>query len=911
MAIRRFSSRTCRLDQSFLAEQLQGARSYRRIAGYFTSSLFEVAHEWLESVADVRIVCNVDLAPEDLKIAQLREARMLGRWNERSIEAESLLNRERYQLLDAFLAKRGQVIRVAPDSVCGFVHGKAGVIERSDGRKLGFMGSMNETRHGWQRHYEILWEDDSPDGVAWIEAEFEYLWNAARPLPEAVCREVRRRGRRFEVPLPEIEAEDSLAPAALIESPLYREGMALQPWQQGFVTECLRHYNDHGQVRLLLADEVGLGKTLSLGTAALTLCLLSEKTARRRKPVVIFAPATLCEQWQTEMIDKLGIPCARWHSSRKVWLDPDERAISPSGPEHVARCPLRIGIVSTGLMVQPSKEKELLTGLTFDLVILDEAHKARSRQGYGQNAGEPNELLAFMLAIANRADHVLLGTATPIQTQAEDLWDLIRVLHRGSSGFVLGNELATWHNPARVLPILSGEQHVAELNYGWQLLRSPLPTMESTNEPNARRLFRNLREDLGLPRKEHLAGALPLLSTDLRDDLETELERVIDGASFFQRENPFVRHVVLRKRATLEDQGLLDKIAVNIHPEEGLVADRHRFNALFQGIALRTTPDFDRAYEEARAFGRVLAKGGKGGGFMKNLMEQRVCSSVVAGINTAAVLLEGRQVHEATEDVEADLAIQTDAERAALETLIAALQAMKADPKLQAIRYYLRDEGWLSLGCIIFSQYYDTARWVADSLAAELPGEIIGLYAGADRSRLYRDGQAVGIAREALKRMVADHDIRLMVATDAACEGLNLQTLGTLINVDLPWNPTRLEQRIGRIKRFGQARSTVDMLNLVHQGTVDETVYERLSERMRNRYDLFGGLPDTIKDDWIDDLETLGEKMDQYIEERRQATGFDLRYNDTIRSTADAWRDCAAVLSRRDLDNLMRQGWGG
>ncbi len=911
MAIRRFSSRTCRLDQSFLAEQLQGARSYRRIAGYFTSSLFEVAHEWLESVADVRIVCNVDLAPEDLKIAQLREARMLGRWNERSIEAESLLNRERYQRLDAFLAKRGQVIRVAPDSICGFVHGKAGVIERSDGRKLGFMGSMNETRHGWQRHYEILWEDDSPDGVAWIEAEFEYLWNAARPLPEAVCREVRRRGRRFEVPLPEIEAEDSLAPAALIESPLYREGMALQPWQQGFVTECLRHYNDHGQVRLLLADEVGLGKTLSLGTAALTLCLLSEKTARRRKPVVIFAPATLCEQWQTEMIDKLGIPCARWHSSRKVWLDPDERAISPSGPEHVARCPLRIGIVSTGLMVQPSKEKELLTGLTFDLVILDEAHKARSRQGYGQDAGEPNELLAFMLAVANRADHVLLGTATPIQTQAEDLWDLIRVLHRGSSGFVLGNELATWHNPARVLPILNGEQHIAELNYGWQLLRSPLPTMESTNEPNARLLFRNLREDLGLHRKEHLAGALPLLSTDLRDDLETELERVIDGASFFQRENPFVRHVVLRKRATLEAQGLLDKIAVNIHPEEGLVADRHRFNALFQGIALRTTLDFDRAYEEARAFGRVLAKRGKGGGFMKNLMEQRVCSSVVAGINTATVLLEGRQVHEETEDVEADLAIQTDAERAALETLIAALQAMKADPKLQAIRYYLKDEGWLSLGCIIFSQYYDTARWVADSLAAELPGEIIGLYAGADRSRLYRDGQAVGIAREALKRMVADHDIRLMVATDAACEGLNLQTLGTLINVDLPWNPTRLEQRIGRIKRFGQARSTVDMLNLVHQGTVDETVYERLSERMRNRYDLFGGLPDTIKDDWIDDLETLGEKMDQYIEERRQATGFDLRYNGTIRSTADAWRDCAAVLSRRDLDNLMRQGWGG
>lgn len=122
---------------------------------------------------------------------------------------------------------------------------------------------------------------------------------------------------------------------------------------------------------------------------------------------------------------------------------------------------------------------------------------------------------------------------------------------------------------------------------------------------------------------------------------------------------------------------------------------------------------------------------------------------------------------------------------------------MDDDPKLRAIRYYLNEQGWLALGCIIFSQYYDTARWVADALAAEHPGETIGLYAGADRSRLYRDGQVVGIAREELKRRVADHDIRIMVATDAACEGLNLQTLGTLINVDLPWNPTRLEQRIG------------------------------------------------------------------------------------------------------------------
>ena len=157
--------------------------------------------------------------------------------------------------------------------------------------------------------------------------------------------------------------------------------------------------------------------------------------------------------------------------------------------------------------------------------------------------------------------------------------------------------------------------------------------------------------------------------------------------------------------------------------------------------------------------------------------------------------------------------------------------------------------------------------------------------------------------------MVAEHEIRIMVATDAACEGLNLQTLGTLINIDLPWNPTRLEQRIGRIKRFGQAREKVDMLNLVNEQTVDEKVYDRLSERMRDRYNLFGSLPDTIKDEWIEDIETLGEKMDEYINAQKEATGFDLRYTSTMEPSEKDWRDCSEVLSRRDLAGLMSKGW--
>ena len=911
MGIRRFSSRTHRLDASFLLQHLAVARSYKRIAGYFTSSLFEVAGEALEHIPEVKIVCNVDIHPDDLKVAQLRESKMLGRWNERGLEAEALLNRERYRRLDAFLAKHGQAVRVAPDEICGFVHGKAGVITLADGSRLGFIGSMNETRSGWQRHYEILWEDESPEGVAWIEEEFDFLWNAAKPLPKAVIREVHRRGYRREIEFIEIDDDESLAPAALIESPLYREGQQLQPWQQGFLTECLRHQRLYGTVRLLLADEVGLGKTLSLAAAALTLCLLADKENGSRRPVVIFAPATLTEQWQTEMLDKLGIPTARWDTVGKVWLDANERVLSPVGREQIVHCPFRIGIVSTGLMMRDSLEKQHLLGMRFGIVILDEAHKARTRQGFGREAGMPNELLAFMREIAARADHVLLGTATPIQTNPSDLWDLLGILHQGAGRFVLGHDLAPWHRPAEVLDILAGRVEVESLTHAWELLRSPLPCMESTDEPRARRLFSAIRQDLGLQNGEWQTNrALADLTEETREILEEELERRISGATLFQRENPLVRHVVLRKRQQLEDAHLLARVGVDVHPEREKVSEQRFFDGLFEGKALRTSEDFRQAYGEARAFGKALAKRGKGSGFMKNLMEQRICSSVHAGLATARRLLQGDAEYDECEEQEVDLKVEVGEEREVLQRLITRLERLQVDPKMEAVVHFLDKEKWLGLGVIIFSQYYDTAKWLADSLAARYPEEAVGLYAGAGRSRLYQRGDSVSVERETLKRMVAEHQIRVMVATDAACEGLNLQTLGTLINVDLPWNPTRLEQRIGRIKRFGQRRGSVDMLNLVFEQTVDEKIYERLSERMKNRYDLFGSLPDTIKDEWIDDIEKLGERLDEYINAQKKATGFDLRYTSTMMPPDRDWREFTEVLSRRDIVDLMNASWG-
>src|SRR6056297_2655323 len=240
-AINRYSSRTHRLDRTILARHLKDAARYHRIAGYFTSSLFEIAAEDLEGVDDVLIVCNSDVQAADIKIARVREAKLLGRLNSQAVEVDALLNKPRYQWLYDFLTRHPDAIRVAPDEFCGFVHGKAGVIWKKDGARIGFIGSMNETRSGWQKNYEILWEDQSPEGIDWIEEEFAALWKKAVPLPRVIVQEIGRRARRVEIELGEQENEESVAPAALVESPMYREGLSLQPWQRAFVIESVKH----------------------------------------------------------------------------------------------------------------------------------------------------------------------------------------------------------------------------------------------------------------------------------------------------------------------------------------------------------------------------------------------------------------------------------------------------------------------------------------------------------------------------------------------------------------------------------------------------------------------------------------------------------------------------------------------
>lgn len=898
--LRRFSSRRQRLDHAFLNEKLKGARAYRRIAGYFRSSIFELVGEEIAQIPKVQVVCNSELDVADVVVAKhARETALKERWNEAAPEVEALLHRDRYRRLHALLTSGRVEIRVVPkDRV--FIHGKAGVIEQADGTKTCFLGSINETKSAFAQNYEILWEDPSPEGVAWVEEEFAALWEDAYPLPDAIVEEIERIAERIEIRF-EDAAPAALPGAALAEAPIYRGGEQLQPWQRSFVTTFLEHRETYGKARLLLADEVGVGKTLSLAASALVSALLEDG------PVLILCPATLTLQWQVELADKLGIPSAVWSSTKKVWLDSRGHEIRTRGAEDIARCPAQIAIVSTGLIFHDSAERQHLLERKYGTVVLDEAHRARRRGGLGKREQEPNNLLDFMLKIGSRTRHLLLGTATPLQTEVHELWDLLRILNNGAD-FVLGREIfGRWADFEKALPLVKGDENPPDEREAWEWIRNPLPPAREHPLFETLRLGLCVPDDrfftdrgfgsLGYPEKQALGGAL--------------------APDFLREHNPIVRHTVLRRRRPLEQAGLLERVGVEVHPDPNAPPGTYR-GVAFDGLGLVTNHPFDLAYQAAEAFTEVLRQRTKAAGFMKTMLLQRICSSFASGRSTAEKMRRRELMddEETPRDLGGILEGLTGEEAGFLDTIVEELSRPEArDPKTAGVRYFLtehRIEGktWLEHGCIVFSQYYDTVRALAADLAQALPGEPVAIYAGAGKSGIHRDGDFASVEREEIKAAVREHEIRLLIATDAACEGLNLQTLGTMINVDLPWNPSRLEQRLGRIKRFGQRRLTVDMLNLVYHDTQDERVYAALSRRMKDRYDIFGSLPDTIDDEWIENIERLEEMMDKYLHLRKQARdAFEIRYERKVDPDKDRWELCARVLSRRDIVDKLSTPW--
>ena len=155
--------------------------------------------------------------------------------------------------------------------------------------------------------------------------------------------------------------------------------------------------------------------------------------------------------------------------------------------------------------------------------------------------------------------------------------------------------------------------------------------------------------------------------------------------------------------------------------------------------------------------------------------------------------------------------------------------------------------------------------------------------------------------------MVLHRELRLLVGTDAASEGLNLQSLGCVINLDLPWNPTRLEQRKGRVQRSGQRFDEVCMLNLRYRDSIEDHVHAVISQRLKSVYDMFGAVPETIDDVWI--AAALGNMPEAQAILSRTPTEnpFHIRYSRDVQPVV--WPRSSRVLSRAARVEALKKGW--
>ena len=903
--VRRFSSRRHRLDESFLVERLRGALAYDRIAGYFNASLLEVVGEELEAIeGPVRMVCNSALQPADVLTA--RAAQMAVRQSWTGSHPEDLLQgsggagaRERFRRLYALLTSGKLQVRVLPDEAFGLIHGKAGVITLADGSRTTYMGSANETRSAWQLNYELIWEDASLEAVTWVQEEFDALWGSpyAVPLAEAVVLDIKRLTGRRVVVLDEwaVEPGDGTPAAAIIEAPVYRREVGLWDHQKYFVKMAFdAHRGPSGKARFVLADQVGLGKTLQLAMSAQLIALTGSK------PILVICPKPLRWQWQDEMRDLLNMPSAVWDGRR--WVDEQGYEYPAVGVEGIRKCPRRVGIISAGLISSGSEAAQHLLNMSYDCVILDEAHHARRRnlgEKRDKESPDPNNLLRYMYDLATHTKSLLLATATPVQLRPIEAWDLLDVLSQGDES-VLGNSYSRWRNAAAALDLVMGNSRlpVNEVER-WEWTRNPLPPKTEHRD------FEILRRRLNLHDNQVVVpgDALTRLNPPDRQRLSALFPSLVES------HNPFIRRIVRRTRQQLETQidpeshePLLRPIAVELHGEG-------------ENEAIRLPVYLRQAYELAEEFCQLLGERMKGSGFLKTLLLRRVGSSVHAGMLTAQRMLDGWTDTEAEDENDGEengpasyeQKTLTPEERALLQRFVAALEVNRErDPKVEVVIKCLRDWGWLDLGCIVFSQYRDSMRWLAEQLTEEFPEEPIALYSGPAASGIMQGGRWTSMSREVIKQMVRRGELRLMLGTDAASEGLNLQRLARLINLDLPWNPTRLEQRKGRIQRIGQVHDTVHIYNMRYKDSVEDRVHQLLSDRLQGIYGLFGQIPDVLEDAWVEVALGEIEQAKKVIDALPEMHPFELRYTHVEKVD---WETCTEVLDADEKWRVLSQGW--
>ena len=532
---------------------------------------------------------------------------------------------------------------------------------------------------------------------------------------------------------------------------------------------------------VLLADEVGLGKTIEAGLA------ICQSWAERRRKVLVICPASIRKQWALELQEKFHLPT--------IVLDAKNyRAVTGNG--HPAPF-ITNEIVICSMHFASSRSGEI-RAVPWDLVVIDEAHKLRNAYRESNKMGQD-----IRWALADKRK--ILLTATPLQNSLLELYGLATLIDE----YIFGD-----------LP--SFRTRYANTGGDVGDLRDRLRSFTS------RTLRRQVVEYIKYTERRLITR--PFKPTEQEHKLYEAISK------YLQRPDCYALPIRQRHLITLLVRKVLASSSQAVAGTLEIMRDRL--------IGLR-----EELKSQAGVVDRVIREEDINDDLLDELLEDQ---------EDAAIESENQAAEEQSPLPEIDPS-KLDAEIAELDDYIRWARSIGVDTKTRALLKALEIgfEEIKKLGglqkAVIFTESCRTQAYLKDFLESNgYAGKIVtfnGTNGGDEALTIYNrwaetnkdsgrvsGSRAVDI-RTALIEHFRDH-ASIFIGTEAAAEGINLQFCSLVINFDLPWNPQRIEQRIGRCHRYGQKHDVVVINFLNERNEADQRVYELLEQK----FSLFNGV---------------------------------------------------------------------
>ena len=527
----------------------------------------------------------------------------------------------------------------------------------------------------------------------------------------------------------------------------------------------------------MLADEVGLGKTIEAGL------VLSQKWAERRRKVLIITPSNLRKQWHQELQEKFFLPC-------RILETKSYNDLARKGDTHPFEGD---DIVICSYQFARKKAIEI-NQIRWDLVVIDEAHRLR-------NVYKPSNVIANTLKEALKDSPKLLLTATPLQNSLLELFGLVSFIDAHTFGDLKSfREQFTYLNDhsifdalkARLKPICCRTLRRQVLPYVKFTQRLPI-VQPFTPEESEDRLYNLVSEYL---RRDNLQ-ALPASQRSL---MTLVLLKLLASSTFAIAGALDVLSLRLQARLKKQEAQAL---------EEQLETD---YEALDETAEEWSEDETDTALSE-----------GDRNAIEKEIADLDEFRQLAVSIKHNA---KGKALLTAL-----DIAFAKAAELGAAQKAVIFTESRRTQSYLLRV---LAESPWKD-GIVLFNGSNNDER------SREIYAAWLKRYQGTDRVT----GSRTADLRSALVDYFREQG-QIMISTEAGAEGINLQFSSLVVNYDLPWNPQRIEQRIGRCHRYGQQHDVVVVNFLNQKNEADQRVFQLLSEKFKLFEGVFGASDEVL-----------------------------------------------------------------